>query len=323
MRSLQLDADGRLRHLLAIDGLTRDSVIQLLDQAEALRAQADRGNRKLPLLRGKTVANLFFEDSTRTRVTFQLAAERLSADVVNLDVARSSTSKGESLLDTLATLEAMHCDLFVVRHPQSGAAHFIAQNAPPSVAVLNAGDGRNAHPTQALLDMFSIRRHCGGDFSNLSIAIVGDILHSRVARSDIHALNLLGVGELRAVGPRTLVPPQLASQGVVIHENIESGLRDVDAVIMLRLQRERMNGAFVPSQREFFQRYGLTQERLSLAKPNCAVLHPGPINRGVEIESAVADGPQSLILEQVSNGLAVRMAVMAQMLGNRAQEQHR
>lgn len=323
MRDLQLDADGRLRHLLAIDGLTRDSIIQLLDQAEVLRAQADRGNRKLPLLRGKTVANLFFEDSTRTRVTFQLAAERLSADVVNLDVARSSTSKGESLLDTLATLEAMHCDLFVVRHPQSGAAHFIAQNAPPSVAVLNAGDGRNAHPTQALLDMFSIRRHCGEDFANLSIAIVGDILHSRVARSDIHALNLLGVGELRAVGPRTLVPPQLASQGVAIHENIESGLRDVDAVIMLRLQRERMNGAFVPSQREFFQRYGLTQERLSLAKPNCAVLHPGPINRGVEIESAVADGPQSLILEQVSNGLAVRMAVMAQMLGNRAQEQQR
>jgi len=189
--------------------------------------------------------------------------------------------------------------------------------------VLNAGDGRNAHPTQALLDMFSIRQRCGSDFSNLSIAIVGDIMHSRVARSDIHALNLLGVGELRAVGPRTLVPPQLASQGVIIHEQIESGLRDVDAVIMLRLQRERMNGAFLPSQREFFQRYGLTQERLALAKPSCAVLHPGPINRGVEIESAVADGPQSLILEQVSNGLAVRMAVMAQILGNRARELHR
>ena len=232
MKSLQLDADGRLRHLLAIDGLTRDSLIQLLDQAEALRAQAARGNRKLPLLRGKTVANLFFEDSTRTRVTFQLAAERLSADVVNLDVARSSTNKGESLLDTLATLEAMHCDLFVVRHPQSGAAHFIAQHAPPSVAVLNAGDGRNAHPTQALLDMFSIRQRCGDDFSRLCIAIVGDITHSRVARSDIHALALLGVGELRAIGPRTLVPSQLASQGVVIHEDMDRGLRGVDAVIM-------------------------------------------------------------------------------------------
>ncbi|MCB1607907.1 MAG: aspartate carbamoyltransferase catalytic subunit [Xanthomonadales bacterium] len=323
MKSLQLDADGRLRHLLAIDGLTRDSLIQLLDQAEALRAQAARGNRKLPLLRGKTVANLFFEDSTRTRVTFQLAAERLSADVVNLDVARSSTNKGESLLDTLATLEAMHCDLFVVRHPQSGAAHFIAQHAPPSVAVLNAGDGRNAHPTQALLDMFSIRQRCGDDFSRLCIAIVGDITHSRVARSDIHALALLGVGELRAIGPRTLVPSQLASQGVVIHEDMDRGLRGVDAVIMLRLQRERMNGAFLPSEREYFQRYGLTTERLRLAKPDCAVLHPGPINRGVEIESAVADGPQSLILDQVSNGLAVRMAVMAQILGNRAQERQR
>jgi len=323
MKSLQLDADGRLRHLLAIDGLTRDSLIQLLDQAEALRAQAARGNRKLPLLRGKTVANLFFEDSTRTRVTFQLAAERLSADVVNLDVARSSTNKGESLLDTLATLEAMHCDLFVVRHPQSGAAHFIAQHAPPSVAVLNAGDGRNAHPTQALLDMFSIRQRCGDDFSRLCIAIVGDITHSRVARSDIHALACSGSAKLRAIGPRTLVPSQLASQGVVIHEDMDRGLRGVDAVIMLRLQRERMNGAFLPSEREYFQRYGLTTERLRLAKPDCAVLHPGPINRGVEIESAVADGPQSLILDQVSNGLAVRMAVMAQILGNRAQERQR
>ncbi len=323
MTDLQLDADGGLRNLLAIDGLNRDCLVQLLDQAEALRAQAERGNRKLPLLRGKTVANLFFEDSTRTRVTFQLAAERLSADVVNLDVARSSTNKGESLLDTLATLEAMHCDLFVVRHPQSGAAHFIAQHAPHGVAVLNAGDGRNAHPTQALLDMFSIRQRCGADFSRLSIAIVGDITHSRVARSDIHALGLLGVGELRAVGPRTLVPPQLASQGVVIYEDMDRGMRDVDVVIMLRLQRERMRGALLPSEREYFQRYGLTSERLKLAKPDCAVLHPGPINRGVEIESAVADGPQSLILDQVSNGLAVRMAVMTQILGNRAREQQR
>lgn len=314
--ALQL-LDGRLRHLLSIDGLSRSLLETLLDRAEHLRLSTQRGNRKLPLLRGRTVVNLFFEDSTRTRTTFQLAAERLSADVVNLDVARSSTSKGESLLDTLATLAAMHCELFVVRHPQSGAAHFIAEHAPAGIAVLNAGDGRNAHPTQALLDVYTIRRHKGADFSGLVVAMVGDVMHSRVARSGLQALATLGVGELRVIGPKTLIPEHLDELGVHRHPSLASGLADADVVIMLRLQKERMRGALLPSESEFYRQFGLTRERLALAKPDCIVMHPGPINRGVEIESEVADGPQSVILEQVSNGLYVRMAVMAQILGHR------
>ena len=316
MRSLQLGDEGRLRHLLSIDGLPRERIVQLLDRADALRLGAERGLLKLPLLRGRTVVNLFFEDSTRTRTTFQLAAERLSADVVNLDVARSSTSKGESLLDTLATLAAMRCDLFVVRHPQSGAAHFIASHAPPGISVLNAGDGRNAHPTQALLDVYTIRRHKGPDFSRLTVTVVGDVLHSRVARSNLQALAALGVGELRVVGPRTLVPEHLDELGVHRHDRLDEGLADADVVIMLRLQKERMRGALLPSEGEFYRLYGLTRDRLARAKPDCIVMHPGPINRGVEIESEVADGPQSVILEQVSNGLYIRMAVMAQILGD-------
>jgi aspartate carbamoyltransferase catalytic subunit len=311
-------ADGRLRHLLGIDGLPRSMLESLLDRADHLRLSTERGNRKLPLLRGRTVVNLFFEDSTRTRTTFQLAAERLSADVVNLDVARSSTSKGESLLDTLATLAAMHCDLFVVRHPQSGAAHFIAEHAPPGIAVLNAGDGRNAHPTQALLDVYTIRRHKGADFSGLIVAMVGDVMHSRVARSDLQALATLGVGELRVIGPKTLIPEHLDELGVHRHGDLRTGLAGADVVIMLRLQKERMRAALLPSEAEFYRSFGLTRERLALAKPDCIVMHPGPINRGVEIESEVADGPHSVILEQVSNGLYVRMAVMAQILGQRA-----
>ncbi len=315
--SLQLADDGRLRHLLSIDGLPRATLESLLDRTEALRLGAERGNRKLPLLRGRTVVNLFFEDSTRTRTTFQLAAERLSADVVNLDVARSSTNKGESLLDTLATLAAMHCDLFVVRHPQSGAAHFIAEHAPADISVLNAGDGRNAHPTQALLDVFTIRRHKGPDFSSLVVALVGDVLHSRVARSNLQALATLGVGELRVIGPGTLIPEHLDELGVHRHSQLESGLAGADVVMMLRLQKERMRGAFLPSEAEFYRRYGLTRERLALARPDCIVMHPGPINRGVEIESEVADGARSVILDQVRNGLYLRMAVMAQILGDR------
>ncbi len=307
-----------LRHLLDIESLKPAQLIDLLDTADALKSLTDRGTRKLPLLRGKTVINLFFEASTRTRTTFELAATRLSADVVNLDVASSSTSKGESLLDTLATLEAMHCDLFVIRHQASGAARFFAEHAAPHVSILNAGDGRHAHPTQALLDMLTIRQR-KGSFSDLRVGIIGDVLHSRVARSDIQALNMLRVGELRMIGPRTLMPPQMEQTahewGARYFANLNEGVKDLDVVIMLRLQRERMKGAFLPSEREYAKHYGLSAEVLRLAHPECMVMHPGPMNRGVEIASDVADGPQSVIADQVSNGLAVRMAVMAKVLG--------
>ncbi len=314
--SLQVTPDGRLRHLLTIDGIPRELLMGLITAAESLRSVALRGNKKLPLLRGRTIVNLFFEASTRTRTTFELAAARLSADVVNLDVAASSTSKGESLLDTLATLEAMHCDMFVVRHPESGAAHFIAEHASEGVAVLNAGDGRHAHPTQALLDAYTVHRH-KPNFSELTIAIVGDVLHSRVARSQLRAFGTLGVNELRVIGPRTLIPAAIEELGARVYTDLDTGIADADVVIALRLQRERMRGAFVPSESEYYRHYGLTAERVALAKPDCIVMHPGPMNRGIEIASEVADGSQSVILEQVSNGLAMRMAVMSHILGAR------
>ncbi len=313
-RQLQLRDDGRLRHFLTIDGLGRELLTEILDHAESFAGVNERMVKKVPLLRGKVIANLFFENSTRTRTTFELAAKRLSADVVNLNIGASATAKGETLLDTLRNLEAMHCDMFVVRHPSSGAAHFIARHAAPYVSVINAGDGRHAHPTQAMLDVFTIRRE-KGDFSRLRVAIVGDILHSRVARSQILALNRLRVGELRIIAPRTLIPEEARSLGVHVFHDIHEGLRDVDVIIMLRLQRERMHGARLPSEHEFFQRYGLTGERLALARPDAIVMHPGPINRGVELDSAVADGAQSVILKQVGYGIAVRMAVMSMALG--------
>jgi aspartate carbamoyltransferase catalytic subunit len=229
---------------------------------------------------------------------------------MNLNVRTSSTQKGESLLDTLHSLEAMHCDMFIVRHSDSGAAHFIACHVPHHVSVINAGDGCHAHPSQAMLDMFTIRRY-KRTFPDLRVAIVGDILHSRVARSEIHALATLGTGEIRVIAPRTLLPYSVASLGVHVFHDMREGLKDVDVVIMLRLQRERMQGALLPSEREYFKLYGLTEEKLALARPDVIVMHPGPINRGIEIESAVADGPHSVILEQVSHGIAVRMAVMA------------
>ncbi|MDQ2694355.1 MAG: aspartate carbamoyltransferase catalytic subunit, partial [Pseudomonadota bacterium] len=234
------------------------------------------------------------------------------------NIATSSTSKGETLLDTLRNIEAMQCDMFVVRHNQSGAAEFVARHVAPHIAVLNAGDGRHAHPTQAMLDMFTIRRH-KADFSALRVAIVGDILHSRVARSQIHALNILGTGEVRVVAPKTLLPGGVESLGATVFHDLRRGLTDADVVIMLRLQKERMQGALLPSEQEYYQRYGLTEETLALARPDAIVMHPGPINRGVEIESSVADGPRSVILEQVTNGIAVRMAVMSITLGNHAQ----
>lgn len=316
--NIQLDAQGRLRHFLTIEGLKRRHLDEILNTAETLTGVAERRVKKLPTLHGKTVVNLFFENSTRTRTTFELAAKRLSADVLNLNIGSSSTAKGETLLDTIRNIEAMQCDMFVVRHAASGAAEFIAHHVQPHIAVLNAGDGRHAHPTQAMLDMFTIRRH-KPDFPSLTVAIVGDILHSRVARSQIHALNILDVGEVRVIAPRTLLPTGVESLGVRVFHNMEQGLRDADVVIMLRLQRERMQGALLPSESEFYRYYGLSEERLKLAKPNAIVMHPGPINRGVEIDSSVADGPQSVILEQVTNGIAVRMAIMSITLGNVAQ----
>jgi aspartate carbamoyltransferase catalytic subunit len=314
---LQLDQHGRLKHFLTTEGLSRELLLEILDRAESFAGVAGRAVKKVPLLRGKTVVNLFFEPSTRTRTTFELAAKRLSADVLTIHAATSSTSKGESLQDTLRTLEAMHCDMFVVRHADSGAAHFIASQVGPETRVINGGDGRHAHPTQAMLDLFTIRRH-KPDFTKLSVAIVGDLAHSRVARSGIHALRTVGVPDLRAIGPRTLVPASIEDLGVKVYDDPETGLEDVDVIIMLRLQRERMSSAFLPSEHEYFQCYGLTPERLARAKPDAIVMHPGPINRGVEIDSRVADSDRSVILQQVSHGIAVRMAVMAMTMGTLA-----
>jgi len=315
--TFQVDAHGRLKHFLSIDGLERALLINILDTAESFAGVGERAVKKVPLLRGKTIVNLFFEPSTRTRTTFELAAKRLSADVLNINASTSSTTKGESLLDTLRTLEAMHCDMFVVRHAQSGAAHFIARHAAPHISVINGGDGRHAHPTQAMLDMFTIRRH-KGNFASLKVAIVGDVTHSRVARSQIHALVTLGAAEVRVVAPRTLVPPGLESLGVSVHHDLRAGLSDVDVVILLRLQNERMQGALLPSSHEYFQYYGVTEERLSAADPDAIVMHPGPLNRGVEIDSDVADGSRSVILQQVSYGIAIRMAVMSMAIGSHA-----
>jgi len=312
--NLQLDKHGRLRHLLTIEGLKRQQIVDILDTAESFISVGDQQMRKVPLLRGKTIVNLFFEASTRTLTTFELAAKRLSADVLKININTSATVKGESLLDMLRNLEAMQCDMFVVRHGDSGAAHLIAQHVAPHISVINAGDGRHAHPTQALLDMFTIRRH-KGEFAPLTVAIVGDIMHSRVARSQIHALTTLGISDLRVVAPKTLIPTQVEGLGVHVYHDMQEGLRDADVVIMLRLQKERMQGALLPSEQEYFQDYGLTEEKLAVAKDDVIVMHPGPINRGVEIDSEVADGPRSVILEQVSNGIAVRMAVMSMVLG--------
>jgi aspartate carbamoyltransferase catalytic subunit len=315
--SVQLGSDGRLRHLLTTEGLPVEVIRRILDTADQFVSVSEREVKKVPILRGKSIFNIFFESSTRTRTTFEIAAKRLSADVINLNVGVSSTSKGETLLDTVWNLQAMDADMFIVRHSQSGAAHLIAQHVKPGVAVINAGDGRHAHPTQGLLDMYTIR-HYKKDFTGLAVAIVGDVLHSRVARSQIHALKTLGVPDLRVVGPKTLIPAQVERLGVRVCNDMAEGIRGCDVVIMLRLQNERMNGALLPSAGEFFKCYGLTAEKLAHAKPDAIVMHPGPMNRGVEIDSPVADGRQSVILPQVTFGIAVRMAVMSMLAGSEA-----
>ena len=315
--NIQIGPDGGLRHLLSTEGLPAEMIRRILDTADQFVSVSERDVKKVPLLRGRSVFNVFFEGSTRTRTTFEIAAKRLSADVINLNVAVSSTSKGETLLDTVYNLQAMDADMFVVRHSQSGAPHLIARHVKPGVAVINAGDGRHQHPTQGLLDMYTIR-HYKKDFSKLTVAIVGDVLHSRVARSDIHALTTLGCPEVRVVGPKTLVPADMAQMGVRVCNTLEEGIKGADVIIMLRLQNERMSGALLPSSQEFFKSFGLTPEKLQLAKPDAIVMHPGPINRGVEIDSAVVDGTQSVILPQVTFGIAVRMAVMSIVAGNEA-----
>ena len=309
-RHPQLNRNGELHHLLSTEELPRAILERILTTADSFINIAEREVKSVPLLRGRSVFNLFFENSTRTRTTFEIAARRLSADVFNLDITRSSTAKGESLLDTINNLTAMQADMFVVRHASSGAPYLIARHVAPHVHVINAGDGRHAHPTQGLLDMYTIR-HYKRDFTQLTVAIVGDILHSRVARSAIHALTTLGVPEVRAVGPLTLLPGGLEHLGVRVCTRLDDGIRDADVIIMLRLQNERMKGALLPSAQEYFRNYGLTPEKLQLARGDAIVMHPGPMNRGVEIDSLVADGKQSVILPQVTFGIAVRMAVLA------------
>ncbi|PIQ36333.1 MAG: aspartate carbamoyltransferase catalytic subunit [Lysobacterales bacterium CG17_big_fil_post_rev_8_21_14_2_50_64_11] len=309
-----LRGDGRLRHLITLDGMPVAMLQRLLNSAQAMLAHAHGGLALRERLSGATLCSLFFEPSTRTRSSFQLAATRLGMDVLNFDVATSSVGKGESDRDTLATLQAMGVDAFAVRHSRDGAVAELAAAATAGTVLINAGDGRNAHPSQGLLDMLTVRQAKGDDFSRLRIVICGDVRHSRVARSDIHALRALGAGEIRVCGPANLLPDADVLAGCRVHDNFDTAIADVDAVIMLRLQRERMHEGLVPSLDGYFRAFGLSPERLRRAAPDAVVLHPGPINRGIEIDPAVADGPQSRILHQVANGVAVRMAVLSELL---------
>jgi aspartate carbamoyltransferase catalytic subunit len=312
----QIDARGRLRHLITLAGLSRDQLVELLDRSEAyLTPMGDfpAANRALV---GRTVANLFFEPSTRTRASFELAARRLGAEVLSLDISMSSRAKGESLLDTIYTLQAMQVDIFVIRDAQSGVPAFICEHVAPHVAVLNAGESHLNHPTQGLLDVLTMRRH-KGRFEDLVVTIAGDIQHSRVARSAHHALTTLGVGELRLVAPPALAPDPAEFQGARLLDTIEAGVEGADVVMCLRIQRERMEVSRNPDPKDFHREFGLTAERLKLAKPDAIVMHPGPMNRDVEIAGSIADSPHSVITEQVTNGVAVRMAVMQAVMETR------
>ncbi len=310
----QLRADGRLRHLLTLDELPAATLTSLLDEAQALRPDAMGGSAFRHVLAGKSVCTLFFEASTRTRSSFQLAAMRLGADTLGFDVNASSAKKGETPLDTMRNLEAMGVDCFVVRHAESGAVARLAAGARPSTVFINAGDGHGAHPTQGLLDMLTLRQRKGSDFSRLTVLIVGDVRHSRVARSDLHALRTLGAGEIRVCAPAALLPDAAVLHGCRVSSDLDASLEGVDAVMMLRLQRERMDEGLVPSLEQYFDEYGLTPARLAMARPDAVVMHPGPMNRGVEITDEVADGAQSVIMAQVGNGVAVRMAVLKAVL---------
>jgi aspartate carbamoyltransferase catalytic subunit len=310
----QLDSDGRLQHLLTLEGLPRETLCRLLDRAGQIRDAALGRTPRRQVLDGTTVCTLFFEPSTRTRSSFHIAAHRLGADVLNVDASTSSTRKGETARDTLRNLEAMGVRGFIVRHAEDGAVAALAREAGEGTTLINAGDGRSAHPTQGLLDVLTIRQAKGADFSRLKILIVGDVKHSRVARSDLHALHTLGAGEIRVCGPRSLLPDDGTLSGCQVGQDVDAMLEGVDAVMMLRLQRERMEEGLVASLEDYHRDYGLTATRLARAAKDAVVLHPGPINRGVEITDDVADGPQSLVLRQVSNGVAIRMAVLETLL---------
>ncbi|MEO5962616.1 MAG: aspartate carbamoyltransferase catalytic subunit [Thermomonas sp.] len=311
----QLDGDGRLKHLLTLEGMPRSVLEGLLQRADALAAPAQGGNDMRDVLAGKAVCTLFFEPSTRTRCSFSLAAQRLGADLLNFDASTASTTKGESDVDTLATLEAMGVHGFIVRHKVDGAVAALAGSALPGTVLINAGDGRSNHPTQGLLDMLTLRQAVGTDFSALKVLIVGDVRHSRVARSDLHALRALGAGEIRVCGPASLLPDDDSLSGCIVGGDFDAMLDGVDAVMMLRLQRERMAESLVASLDDYHRDFGLTTTRLQRAAADAIVLHPGPMNRGIEITDVVADGPQSRVLQQVANGVAVRMAVLEALLG--------
>lgn len=304
------------RHLLGIAELTPSEILLILDTAVAMKEVGQRAIKKVPTLRGQTVANLFFEPSTRTRTSFEVAEKRLSADTLSIAVSTSSVVKGETLIDTVHNIEAMSPSMIVLRHASSGAAHLLSRVC--KARIINAGDGMHEHPTQALLDAFTIREKTGR-LAGLKVAIIGDLLHSRVLRSNVLLLTRLGA-EVWVCGPATLIPPGLEALGAHVTTRVEDAVADADAVMMLRIQLERMQGHFFPSLREYFLLFGLTEQRLKLAKPECLVMHPGPINRGVEISSEVADGPQSVILEQVANGIAVRMAVLFLLAGGAEHE---
>jgi len=307
----QLNSNGRLIHLLGLEGLPKNQIEKILNVADDLIDS--KGNlQKSKILRDMSVANLFFEPSTRTRNTFEIAAKRTSAKTINVDLANSATKKNETLMDTMHTLKAMQIDMFVIRHKQNGLPHRVAENID-GVAILNAGDGINAHPTQALLDMLTIRQH-KKSFDNLSVAIVGDIRHSRVARSGIQAMRTLGTTDIRLIAPETLHYKE-ETPGLERFESLDKGIEGADVIISLRLQKERMIAADIPDEQTYFDGFGLTSENLKLAKPDAIVMHPGPVNRGIELSSEVADGPQSVILQQVTNGIAVRMAVMEILAG--------
>ena len=311
----QLDSDGRLRHLLTLEGLPRATLLHLLDRAGQIRDAAVGRVGKRNVLAGTAVCTLFFEPSTRTRSSFTLAAQRLGADVLNFDASTSSTRKGETARDTMRNLEAMGVRGFIVRHHEDGAVEALADAAGEGTALINAGDGRSAHPTQGLLDMLTLRQAKGSDFSKLSVLIVGDVKHSRVARSDLHALRTLGVGRIRVCGPASLLPDDGTLAGCEVGHDLDAMLEGTDALMMLRLQRERMEEGLVASLEHYHEHYGLDAVRLRRAAADAIVMHPGPINRGVEVTDEVADGPQSWVLRQVANGVAVRMAVLETLLG--------
>ena len=314
MTKLQLNKTGNLNHLLTTEGLEEDLIFKIFNLADSFLNINNRVIKNVPLLRGKTVCNLFFENSTRTRTTFEIAAKRLSADVTNLDIPSSSQSKGESVLDTIDNLIAMGADIFIIRHSQPGIPEKIAKHVGPNVHIINAGDGHHAHPTQGLLDVFTIKKF-KENFKLLSTAIVGDIKHSRVARSEIFALSALGVPDIRLIGPKNLMPDNIKVSNIKIFDSMEKGLKDVDVIMMLRIQKERMTGDNIPSEEDYFTNFGLRKKHLGLSKKDAIVMHPGPMNRGVEIDSEVADSDQSVILSQVTFGIAIRMAVMAMLIG--------